>query len=231
MRLRPAKTVISAICAPRRLGLDHGHRLLDPEPLQVRRHRHVVVAGLHDDQRRLERAQVDPGDLGGDRALPAEAGVDVAGPGHPVHEGVPAQLAGQQHGPGPGRILRPHPRGERRADDRDGRHAGPPAGLKPLLAPGQRRGLARPFLGRPCAGGRRGGDEAGERDPTVAWAEVTGSRTRNPTAAAAASRRKPRQATAKSRRCRRPCQTAGWQAFRATRRVSDRDVAASRRHA
>ena len=66
-----------------RLGPDHGHRLLDPEPLQVRRYRHVVVAGLHDDQRGPERAQVDPGDLGGDRALPAEAGVYVAGPGTP----------------------------------------------------------------------------------------------------------------------------------------------------
>jgi hypothetical protein len=90
-----------------------------------------------------ERAQVGPGDLGGDRPLPAEAGVYVAGPGHPVHEGIPAQLAGQQGGPGPGRILRPHPRGERRADDHDGRYTAPSVRPKPPLAPCQQRGLAR----------------------------------------------------------------------------------------
>jgi len=148
-----------------RLGPDHGHGLLDPEPLQVRRYRHVVVAGLHDDQRGLERAQVDPGDLGGDRALPAEAGVYVAGSGHPVHEGVPVQLAGQQHGPRPGRILRPDPGGERRADDRDGRHAGPPVGLKLLLTPCQQRSLAPLFLGRTLRAGRVGRQRAGERRP------------------------------------------------------------------
>ena len=112
----------------RRLGLDPGYRLLDPVPFQGRRHRHVVVADLHDDQRRLERAQVGPGDLGGDRSLLAEARVYVAGPGNPVHEGVPVQLAGQQHGPGPGRITRPHSGGDRRADDRDYGHTGPSAG-------------------------------------------------------------------------------------------------------
>ena len=143
-----------------RLGPDRGHRLLDPDPLQVRRYRHVVVAGLHDDQRGPERAQVDPGDLGGDRALPAEAGVYVAGPGHPVHEGVPVQLTGEQHGPGPGRILRPHPGGERRADDRDGRNAGPPAGLKLLFTPCQQRDVAP--LARALRAGRAGRQRAGD---------------------------------------------------------------------
>ena len=99
---------------------------------------------------------MNPGDLGGDRAFPAETGVYVAGSGHPVHEGVPVQLAGQQHGPRPGRILRPDPGGERRADDRDGRHAGPPAGQKLLFTPGEQRGLASLARGRALRAGRVG---------------------------------------------------------------------------
>ena len=194
----------------RRLGLDRGHRLLDAVLLQARRHRHVVVAGLHDHQRRPERAQVGPGDLGGDRSLPAEAGVHVAGPGNPVHEGVPAQLAGQQHGPGPGRILRPHPGGERRADDRDRGHAGPPAWLKPLLTPGQRRGLALIYRDRPGrSGGRRtGGWRAGRR---VDGRLGGGDQQQYEKADCGGGRQPPGTSPGHGqfRRCRRPCQTAG----------------------
>ena len=167
--MRPAKTVSSAICACGAWALIEA---------TVCSTRSCSRSGGTDmsswpactmTSARLERAQVGPGDLGGDRSLPAEAGVHVAGPGNPVHEGVPAQLAGQQHGPGPGRILRPHPGGERRADDRDDGHAGPPARLKPLLTPGQRRGLARVSLvrpGRPGSGEcrRTGGQGTGRPD-------------------------------------------------------------------
>jgi len=214
-----------------RLGPDHGHRLLDPEPLQVRRYRHVVVACLHDDQRGPERAQVDPGDLGGDRALPAEAGVYVAGPGHPVHEGVPAQLAGEQHGPGPGRILRPHPGGERRADDRDGRHSGPPAGLKLLLTPCQQRSLAPLFLGRTLRAARVGRPRAGVRRAHDGLGR--GDRQQNEKADCGGGCQPPETSPGHGSVSALPQAVSNSRVtgFPRTRRVSDRDVAVPRRHA
>jgi hypothetical protein len=68
--------------------------------------------------------------------------------------------------------------------------------------------LGRP--GRPGSGEcRRTGGQGTGGGPTVAWAEVTSSRTRKPAAAAAVSRPNRRRTTARFRRCRKPCQTAG----------------------
>jgi len=84
---------------PRRLSVDQRHRLRYPPLLKPRRYTDVVVASLHDDQRRGEGRKVDPRDLLGDRPQPADAGPHVARPGIAEHHGVPVQAAGQQEGP------------------------------------------------------------------------------------------------------------------------------------
>jgi two-component system sensor histidine kinase MprB len=83
----------------RRLGPDQGDGLCHPSLLQPGRNPDVVVAGLHDDQRRGQGTKVSPRDLVSDRSLPADAGPHVAGTGIAVYDGVPVQPAGQQEGP------------------------------------------------------------------------------------------------------------------------------------
>ena len=68
-------------------------------PLNRRRHPDIVVAGLHDDERGGERTQVNPGELGGDRSLPAGSGPHVTRPGVAVDHRFPVQQTGQQDGP------------------------------------------------------------------------------------------------------------------------------------
>src|ERR1035438_5125049 len=94
-----------------------------PLPLNRRRHPDIVVAGLHDDERGGERTQVNPGELGGDRSLPAGSGPHVTRPGVAVDHRVPVQQTGQQDGPGLTGMTWAHSRGERGADDRE--HGGP----------------------------------------------------------------------------------------------------------
>jgi two-component system sensor histidine kinase MprB len=84
---------------PRRLSMDQRHRLRYPPLLKPRRYTDVVVASLHDDQRRGEGRKVNPRDLVGDRPQPADAGPHVARAGIAEHHGVPVQPAGQQEGP------------------------------------------------------------------------------------------------------------------------------------
>jgi two-component system sensor histidine kinase MprB len=84
---------------PRRLRADHRDRLRYPLLLKPRGYADVVVAGLHDDQRRGEGRKVDPRDLLGDRPLPADARPHVARAGIAGYHGVPVQPAGQQDGP------------------------------------------------------------------------------------------------------------------------------------
>ena len=83
----------------RRLGADQGDGLLDPPLLKPQRDPDIVMAGLHDDERGRERAQVEPRDLGGDRPLAANAGAHVPRTRIPVYDGVPVQPAGQDDGP------------------------------------------------------------------------------------------------------------------------------------
>ena len=83
----------------RRLRVDHRDGLLDPPLLEPRRDPDIVVAGLHDDERGRERAQVEPRDLGGDRPLAGHPGAHVARTGVPVDDRVPVQQAGQDDGP------------------------------------------------------------------------------------------------------------------------------------
>ena len=83
----------------RRLGADQGDGLLDPPLLKPRRDADIVVAGLHDDERGRERAQVNPRDLaatGPSRPTPRS---HVARTRVPVYDGVPVQQAGQVGGP------------------------------------------------------------------------------------------------------------------------------------
>jgi hypothetical protein len=83
----------------RRLSVDQGDGLLNPPLLKPQRDPDIVMAGLHDDERGRERAKVKPCDLGGDRPPAAGAGSHVARTRVPVYDGVPAQQAGQDHGP------------------------------------------------------------------------------------------------------------------------------------
>ena len=83
----------------RRLRADQRDRLGYPPLLKPRRYADVVMARLHDDQRRGEGRKVDPRDLAGDRPLPADARPHVARSGIAEHHGLPLQSAGQQDGP------------------------------------------------------------------------------------------------------------------------------------
>ncbi|HEX2823222.1 MAG TPA: hypothetical protein VHO07_24120 [Streptosporangiaceae bacterium] len=65
----------------------------------MRRNPDIVMAGLHDDERRGEGTKVNLRDLVGDRSLPAGAGPHVACPWIAVDNGVPVQPAGQQESP------------------------------------------------------------------------------------------------------------------------------------
>jgi len=89
---------VSTPC-PRRRGPDQRDRLLHLLLLEPERSPDVVMAGLHDDQRWRQRAQVNPRDLVGDRPVMADVGAYIARPGVPVYDRVPVQQAGQQHGP------------------------------------------------------------------------------------------------------------------------------------
>jgi hypothetical protein len=157
-----------------------------------------AVPGLHDHQRRPERAQADPRDLGGHRSLAAHAGPYVAGPRVPVHHGVPVQLAGQQHGPRLERVTRPDTGGERGADDGQPRQAASGALLDLVFAAGQ-RGAARLHAARLYAGRRSAGTRCARRLGREQAREERG----------AGHRRRPRRPAGRSRCGRR--QQADWQ--------------------
>jgi len=134
----------------RGLRPDHRDGLRHSPSLNRGRHPDVVVAGLHDDQRGVQGPQVNPGDLGRDRALAAHAGPHVARPGNAVDHRVPVQVAGQPDRPGLASTARSHPGGERGAQDgengrpRPRRRSGPD---QVLLAAGQRATRGPPPLG------------------------------------------------------------------------------------
>jgi hypothetical protein len=83
----------------RRFRADHVDRLFDLPLFESCRHPDIVMPGLDDHQRRLDRAKVDPSEFRGHRAFLACAAIYIAGAGHPVHDSVPAQHARQQHRP------------------------------------------------------------------------------------------------------------------------------------
>ena len=86
-----------------------------------------------------ERAQPLRAQHARHRAVPGRAVADVAGPGHPVDDGVPVQQPGQHDRPGQQRVVRARPGGEGGADDRDGRQ---PARLALMRASQAARGVA-----------------------------------------------------------------------------------------
>ena len=111
------------------------------------------------------------------RAEAVGARRDVAGPGDPVDDGVPAQLPRQVGGPGEGGVIRPDPGRVGRSDDRHRADVARPA-LDPLLAPAERIAVGerpdlvdpRPMTGPPRIALR----PAGPRWPRR-WGRLLGS--------------------------------------------------------
>jgi two-component system, OmpR family, sensor histidine kinase MprB len=151
---------------PRCLGADQGQRLLDPAPFQPGGNADVVVPGLHDDQRRVQRGQAEPRDLGGDRPVAPGTGPHVARAGHAVHDGVPVQPPGQQHRPGPVRAAGADPGGERGAGDRQARHASSRAPQPPLAGPGTGHRRRQPHRSPHLAGWPQQQSDRGSRHRT-----------------------------------------------------------------
>jgi len=79
--------------------MDQGDGLLHPPLLKPQRDPDIVMAGLDDDERGREHAEVKPRDLGGGRPLAAGAGSHVARTRVPVNDGIPVQQASQQDSP------------------------------------------------------------------------------------------------------------------------------------
>ncbi len=112
---------------------DQVDRSQDLAALDSRGHAPVVVAGLHDHQRGRQLGQSLRLEHPRHRAEAVGACPDVADPGNPVDDSVPAQLLGDVGGPGERGVIRPNPGRVRRADDRHRADVARPA-LDPLLA-------------------------------------------------------------------------------------------------
>ena len=119
------------------IRLDQVDRPLDLAALDRGGHAAVVMAGLHDHQRRAQLGQPLGLEHPCHRAEAVGAPADVAGPGNPVDDGVPAQSPGEVGGPGELGVIRSDPGRVRRADDRHRADVARPE-LDPLLAPGER---------------------------------------------------------------------------------------------
>jgi len=87
-------------------------------------HAHVVVAGLQDDQGRMQRSEMEPAHFAAQGTTLVDAASDVAGPGHAVDDDPPPEDPPEETRPAIGRTGGPDPIGEGCADGDEERGPG-----------------------------------------------------------------------------------------------------------